>query len=176
MLNAETLACLSTLTYRSDAKRQVCILPLGTIYWDDELPEIGKFAAFREPDRNEVLRAFAIRLRLWDHQSLADDDREFWDRLRSAAPQWAIFRRLELSEEDQRAREEAERDCEREFEEILTRAEEVTVGEEKHGMRSFSFTFPLDKDHSDMSDQFNKTFWWERWFLRLKRFTKRRPH
>lgn len=152
MLSAETLSCLSTLTYRPDAKRQVCILPLGSIYWEDELPEIQKFSDFPEPDRTEVLRAFAIRFKLWDHRPLSDDDREFWDNLRLAAPQWAIFHRLELSEADQREREEAERECQREFEEILTLGDNVTFGEEKHGMRSFSLTFQLDKDQSSISD------------------------
>jgi hypothetical protein len=91
MLSEETLTHFSTLTYRPDAKRQVCILPLGSVYWDDELPQMGKFAAFPEPDRNEILRVFALRLKLWDRQVLSDEDRQFWESVRSAAPNWAIF-------------------------------------------------------------------------------------
>jgi len=144
MLSEETLAQLSTLTFRHDAKRQVCILPLGSVYWDDELSQIQKFAAFPEPDRNEILRAFAIRLKVWDRQSLSDDDRQFWDSVRSAAPNWAIFRRLDPSDDERRERENVELACAREIEEFLAGADEVTVGEEKHGMQGFSATFQLD--------------------------------
>src|SRR5215475_7474454 len=159
MLSEKTLAHLSTLTYRADAKRQVCILPLGSIYWENELPQVQKFAAFPEPDRNEVLRAFAIRMRLWDRQSLSDHDRQFWDSVRSAVPNWAIFHRLDLSDDDRRAREETEQACAKELEEFLAEADEVTVGEEKHGMQSFSATFRLNKDQSGKLD---KPSWWQR--------------
>jgi hypothetical protein len=170
MLSEETLAHLSRLTYRLDAKRQVCILPLGSIYWEDELPQIQKFAVFPESDRDEILRAFAIRMKLWDHQSLSDDDRQFWDSVRSAAPSWAIFRRLDLSDDDRREREQTELACAREIEEFLAGADEVTLGEEKHGMQSFSATFRLD---NEQSDKFNKQSWWERLYSKLKRSKSR---
>jgi hypothetical protein len=172
MLSEETLAYLSTLTYRPDAKRQVCILPLGSIYWEDEFPPIHKLAAFPELDRNEVLRAFAIRLRVWNDQLLSDDDRQFWAGVRSAAPNWAIFHRLHLSEDDQREREETERACSKEFEEFVAAADEVTVGEEEHGMQSFSATFHLD---NDPPDKFSKPSWWERLSSKLQGFANRRP-
>jgi hypothetical protein len=170
MLSEETSAALSTLTYRPDAKRQVCILPLGSIYWEDELPQVQKFAAFPEPDRNAVLRAFTIRMRLWDCQSLSDDDRQFWDSVRSAVPNWAIFHRLDLSDDDRREREETELVCAKEFEEFIAGADEVTVGEERHGMQSFSATFRLDKDQSA---KLNEPSWWGRWSSKLKRFINR---
>ena len=171
MLSEETLSQLSTLTYHADAKRQVCILPLGSIYWDDELPQARKFAAFPEPDRNEILRVFAIRLRVWDHQVLSDEDRQFWVSVRSAAPNWAIFRRLDLSDADRREREEIERACAKEFEEFLVSADEVSVKEEKHGMQSFSATFRLNKDEAGESE--NES-WWKRVSAKLKRFTTRK--
>src|SRR5689334_11565668 len=66
MLSANTLAYLSTLTYRADAKLQVSILPLGSIFWDDEMPPMHEFIRFPETDREEVLRVFALRIKIWD--------------------------------------------------------------------------------------------------------------
>ena len=177
MLSEETLARLSTLTYRPDAERHVCILPLGSIHWDDELPQNQLIMAFPEPDRNEVLRAFAIRMKLWNQQPLSDDDRELWDSVRSAAPNWAIFRRLDLSDDDRREREGAERACRRDLLGLLASADEVTFRDEGHGIWNFSAKFRLDKSQPGMSDRPNKTSrwerWCERWSLRLKRFTNR---
>lgn len=166
MLTHKTLAILSTLTYRPDAQRGVSILPLGSIYWDDELPKMHNFVGFPEADRVQVLRVFAIRLKLWDHEALSDDDRELWDSVRSAAPEWAIFRRLDLSPDDRRAREEAERACASEFEEFLAGADEISISEEKHGIQSFSATFHLNKDQPDNA---RSTSWWDRTFQKLKR-------
>jgi hypothetical protein len=171
MLSEQTLSHLSALTYHADARRQVCILPLGSIYWDDELPQMGKFAAFPEPDRNEILRVFAIRLKAWDRQVLSDEDRQFWEIMRSAAPNWAIFRRLDLSDADRREREEIERACAKEFEEFLASADEVSVKEEKHGMQSFSATFRLNKDEARQPE--NES-WWKCVSAKLKRFVTRK--
>lgn len=171
MLSEKTLTHLSTLTYRPDAKRQVCILPLGSVYWDDELPQMGKFAAFPEPDRNEILRVFALRLKFWDRQVLSDEDRQFWESVRSAAPNWAIFRRLELSDTDRLKRDEIERACAKEFEEFLASADEVSVGEPKHGMQSFSATFKLNKDEASQPEN---ELWWRRVFSKVKRFIRGR--
>jgi hypothetical protein len=170
MLSEQTLTHLSSLTYRPDAKRQVCILPLGSIYWDDELPHMGKFAAFPELDRNEILRVFALRLKFWDRQVLSDEDRQFWESIRSLAPNWAIFRRLELSDTDRLEREEIERACAKEFEEFLASADEVSVGEPMNGMQSFSATFKLNKDEDGPPE--NES-WWKRVSAKLKRFTIR---
>src|SRR5437588_7076088 len=146
MLSKNILAHLSTLTYRADAKRQVCILPLGSIYRDDEMPDIHRFVTFPEADRTQIVRLFGIRLRIWDHQTLSEDDQQFWDSVRSGAPAWALFHRLDLSEDDRREREEAERASAKELEDFLADSYEVTVSEEKQGLQSFSATFHLNKD------------------------------
>jgi hypothetical protein len=169
ILSKETVAQLSTLKYRPDAERKVSILPLGSIYWDDELPPPKKLVALPEADRKSVLRAFAIRFKLWDHQPLSDEDRTFWQRLHLLAPDWAIFRRLVLSEDDRRAREKAERECGRGFEELFASAYQVTVREEKHGLQSFSATFQLNKSQSDEpathphGAKLAKKPWWKFW-------------
>ncbi|MGE5323447.1 MAG: hypothetical protein ACM3SW_11320 [Actinomycetota bacterium] len=157
MLSPNTLAYLSTLTYRADAKRLVCILPLGSIYWDDEMPPMWELVRVPEADREEVLRVFALRMKIWDREILSEDDQQFWDSVRSAAPSWAIFQRLELSPGDQRERAEAEQACAKEFEEFLADADEVTVSEGKSGLQSFSATFRLTED--EPTDRKRPSFW-----------------
>jgi hypothetical protein len=143
MLSTNTLAYLSTLTYRADARRQVSILPLGSIFWDDEMPPMHEFIRIPEADREQVLRIFALRIKIWDDAILSEDDQRFWDSVRSATPDWAIYKRLKLSSHDQREREEAEQACAKELEEFLADADEVNLGEAKNGIQSFSATFHL---------------------------------
>lgn len=161
MLSPNTLAYLSTLTYRTDAKRQVCILPLGSIYWDDEMPPIRELVRVPEADREQVLRVFALRITIWNGETLSDEDQRFWDSVRSAAPNWAIFQRLELSPGDQREREEAEQACAKEFKEFLADADEVTVSEGKSGLQSFSATFRLTDPLEELqpAERKRRSFW-----------------
>jgi len=135
---------LAALPFRADAKRRVCILPLGSIYWEDEMPDLAQLMKLPENDRNAVLRLFSLRFKIWDRQHLSDDEQRFWDEVQKQAPGWAFFRRLELSAEDQRAREEAEAGVQRELEAFFGDADEVTISEQD-GVQSFSATFDLTK-------------------------------
>ena len=56
MLSETTLGFLSTLIYRADAKRQVCWLPLGGIYWKDEMADIRHLMKIPEDDKNQIFR------------------------------------------------------------------------------------------------------------------------
>jgi hypothetical protein len=100
----------STLTYRPDAAWEVNLIPFGSVYWKDEMPEIREFVfKIPENDREQLLRMFSIRLKLWDDEPLSDDEQQLWDSIRAQLPNWALFQRLKLNLEDMRAREEAER-------------------------------------------------------------------
>jgi len=65
-LSTATAQMLAALSFRSDAKRSVCILPLGSIYWDDEIPDLAQLMTLPEGDRNTVLHLFSIRFKIWD--------------------------------------------------------------------------------------------------------------
>lgn len=116
MLSDIALKHLSMLTYRPDAKWEVNILPFGSIYWADEMPDIRKFVECQELDREQILRMFDIRLGLWDGEILLAEDQQLWDSIRAQVPDWALFQRLRLTDEEKVARKEAERQVEREFE------------------------------------------------------------
>ena len=93
---------LSTLGYRSDAERMESILPIGGIYWADELDFVS-MRTLSDADRDAMFRVVALRMKIWDADTLGDEDRQFWDDARALAPEWALFRRLTLSDADRRA-------------------------------------------------------------------------
>jgi hypothetical protein len=164
MMSETTLGFLSTLTYRSDAKRQVCWLPLGGIYWEDEMPDIRHLMDIPEDDRNQIFRLFAIRLRLWKGEPLPDGERRFWDATYSQVPSWAFFRRQETSADDQHAQEQAERGAADALEALLADADRVSISE-KDGVQEFSATFDLTKRKTPKE---KKRSWWERVFSRRR--------
>ena len=105
MLAESTIAYLNALTFRPDANRLTCWIPLGGIYWDDELPDIRLVYSLPEPERSSLRQLIRIRLQIWSSEQLSPADQQFWDEARQQAPQYALFRRLELSDEVRRVHE-----------------------------------------------------------------------
>jgi hypothetical protein len=103
------------LPYRPDAEWQVNILSFGSIYWMDEMPTIGELLA-KQDDMLIILRMFGIRLQLWDGEVLSAQDQHLWNGVKDQVPHWALFRRLNLNDEQKEVRKKAERQVEEEFE------------------------------------------------------------
>lgn len=116
MLSERMVALLSALPYRPDAEWEVNILPFGSVYWKDEMPEMRDMLDMQ--DMTTVLRMFGIRLQLWDNEVLNAEDRQLWDAVERQVPDWALFKRLSLSHEQRVAREKAEQQVQREFESL----------------------------------------------------------
>jgi hypothetical protein len=118
MLSEKTVQHLATLVYRPDAEWFVNILPFGSVYWADEMPEVKQLVLFGIKDQLAILQMFSIRLKLWDGEALTTEERETWDAIRQQVPEWALLRRTEPSEEQRLARSEAERKVALEFESL----------------------------------------------------------
>ena len=116
MLSQRMVAVLSALPYRSDSEWEVNILPFGSVFWKDEMPDIRDM--LDPQDVTTVLRMFAIRLQLWDNEVPNAEDLQLWDAVQRQVPDWALFKRLSLSDEQRAAREKAEQQVEREFESL----------------------------------------------------------
>jgi hypothetical protein len=144
MLSDTIPAFLSDLTYRPDAKRQVCLLPLGGIYWEDEMPDLREIMKIPEHDRDQMFRLFGIRVRLWKGETLPADEQQLWDAARLQMPSWALFQRQAISADDRHAQEEAERTTAESLGELFAKADEVSINE-KGGLQRFSATFHLNK-------------------------------
>jgi hypothetical protein len=116
MLSERMVAVLSALPYRPDAEWAVNILPFGSVYWKDEMPEMRDMLDLQ--DMTTVLRMFGIRLQLWDNEVLNAEDRQLWDSVKRQVPDWALFKRLSLSDEQRAEREKAEQQVQRELESL----------------------------------------------------------
>jgi hypothetical protein len=163
MLSKTTLAHLSGLTYRPDAKRQVCLLPLGGIYWEDEMPDLRQIMkTIPEDDRNQMFRLFSIRVRLWKGEALPTDEQLFWDTARSQMPTWALFQRRTISADDRHAQDKAERATTEGLGELLCRADKMSLSA-KDGLQRFSATFHLNKEQPAVKES-----WWVRVFHRRR--------
>jgi hypothetical protein len=103
MLSDALISLLNGLHFRADAKRMVSIIPLGSIYWEGEMPDFLQVAKFSEDERIIIWQLFGIRFKIWDNEQLAAEDRSFWDAARSEVPDWALFQRLALSADDRKA-------------------------------------------------------------------------
>ena len=73
----------------------LCLLPLVSICWEDEMLSPRELGALPNEDRDTILKAFRIRRQICDSQALSVEDQEFWDVLRSLVPQWALFSPIE---------------------------------------------------------------------------------
>ena len=125
MLSEKAVALLAALPYRPDAEWAVNILPFGSIYWKDEMPSLGDLD---KPDDMLIIHAmFGIRLKLWDREVLNAQDQRLWNAVKSQVPYWALFRRLNLNEEQKQARKEAEQQVEREFESLSDDSDNTPV-------------------------------------------------
>jgi hypothetical protein len=115
MLSREVVVLLIALTYRSDARWKVNILPFGSIFWEDEMPSLGDLLDKPE-DLAIINNMFAIRIQLWDSVAPAPQDQQLWDSVKSQVPRWSLFQRIQLNDEQKQARKEAEYQVEQEFE------------------------------------------------------------
>jgi hypothetical protein len=158
-LSPAVVALLSPFVYRQDAARQICLIPLGGLYWEDEMPEMLELFKLAPDDRHQVFRLFGIRYTLWDGGTLDEDDQQFWDGARSQIPLWALFHRVEISAADRQAYEKAQQTVIDEFESLSADADTVTVSDRGHGIQSFSATFDLTKTEPIAP---KKKPWWKR--------------
>lgn len=102
MFSDELARRLSAMPLRADAERRISYMPLGSIYWTDELNERidDLFEDGNEGRLAPLLRLFAIRGALWTGLELSAADLAFWEAARSKAPDYALFQRLQVSDED----------------------------------------------------------------------------
>ena len=142
MLTAHTTHYLKGLAYNPSAERIPCIIPLGGIYWSDEIPDFDTFFEFPEDDQASILRLFSIRFTIWAGHELAKDDASYWEEARTLFPHCPIFRRLQLSPDDQKAQEATMKNAEEFFDAMFSGATDATISESK-GLTKFSITHKL---------------------------------
>jgi hypothetical protein len=124
---------LRGLPARADARCMISAMPLGGIFWEDEMPESAVRWKLSEDERMTLWRLFGIRYKIWDDEPLSPDDQSLWDSARVSAPTWALFHRLTLTDADRESREQARAEVESTWEALFGDADEIEVTEKEPG-------------------------------------------
>ena len=141
MLRKAAVDHLRGLKYDPSAERHCSILPLGAIYWSDEIPDFKALSEMSEEVSDQVFRLMNIRLHIWDDKALSAEDQAFWDEALAQVPDCPMFQRLALSEEDREAQSDTERSALDVIEQLASSANEFRVNQDG----SFSATYDLTK-------------------------------
>ena len=160
MLSDQTLAYVSALPFRADAKRCVCWLPLCGVYWADEIPDLRSFSRLPESSRTEILRLFAIRYAMWTNGSLSAEDQAYWDEARALAPNYALFQRTNVTSDIIDLQQQIQEQYDAAFAELASQAKELKITERAPGVESFSIVFDVNQEVPA------KPPWWKRFWRR----------
>jgi hypothetical protein len=144
-LSDDAVKQIKKLSFDPKAEIVYCTLPLRSIFWTDELPRL-RFHAFRQgDDHNMVLRLFTIRIKIWNETVLNEDEEVLWQHAIEQLPEWPIFKRTVLTEEQRLAHQDAEKSADDFFEELSNSADEVLIST-TDGITNFSIKIPIKDD------------------------------
>ena len=101
----ETASKIQNLRYDPKAEIIYCPLPLGSIYFSDEVPEDLLPGSIK--DYIGVMRILAVRVNIWDETASPAEEQALFETAREQFPLWPIFMRLQLSPEQRLAHESA---------------------------------------------------------------------
>ncbi len=108
MLTDRAVAFLRPLTFSAAAECRCSVIPLAGIYWVDEMPNFRALRELPKQDQHGIYRLFSIREEIWAGSPPEGDDKVFWENAKAQVPQYALFQRLELSEQERATRARAE--------------------------------------------------------------------
>jgi hypothetical protein len=151
MMSSHAHQYLSGLRFDPKAVRQCCMIPLGGIYWSDEIPDFDTLTQMQEDDRQCIYRLFSIRFRVWAKEKLSPEDDIFWCYCERTYPECPIVRRSILDPDDQKAQDECVAETIKGFDALFSGADKVEIEDGPHGTHDFSATFDLTKEDRPVS-------------------------
>lgn len=146
LVSNEGAAIIESLRFDPQARMRWSILPLGSIYWTDELPPLMFLEFKQNDDRMFVMHLFAVRINFWTNGEMNDEEATFWNEAKARFPNWPIFQRLNVSDEIKRDHEECQKEMEEFFMTIADEADEFERRKDGDYFESFSAKFDLTKD------------------------------
>jgi hypothetical protein len=145
VLTDGALRYLRSLRFDPGATRHVSFIPLGGIFWSDELPHPSALLDLPRADKTLVYRLFGIRQRIWADEALADSEQALWHYAKAQAPDCPILLRLTPSPEELRLQRDAEKAADDFVSVLRSEADEFESTPEG----TFSATFDLTKNDPD---------------------------
>src|SRR5438132_13171640 len=106
-LSQKAVSILSALQYHPSAGWGFCVVPFGSSFWHDEMPDMFQLCENTD-DQFLINSMFDLRLRTWDGHALTAEEQRLWDSVKAQVPDWPFFKRLFLTNEQKQAREQAE--------------------------------------------------------------------
>jgi hypothetical protein len=125
-LTEETIQMIRNLSFDPNAKINRISGVIG-MTWSDEVPNDGFGSLFIEQNRGQIVRLFLIRMKYWDKGTMSQEDQLYWREAQRQFPDWPLFRRLELNEEERRAYDTASEDIKFLKEVCFSLADEIEV-------------------------------------------------
>lgn len=159
MLSEKLTAILEKYPYEPRAEKRVSYLPLGGIFWSDEYPTTSDREKLDDEATGQLMRLFAIRFKVWHGEQLSELETKLFTSAQRSLPNYGLFKRLQLNDEDWKLQKEVETEILQAFDELTDDASEVETYVDEHGNTSFSASFDLSAAP--------KKPWWKR-LLRLR--------
>lgn len=155
-VSPKTEKMIQELNFDPNAKIIFCAIPLGSIFWTDEIPYENFLA--RGEDKEQILKIFAIRISYWNNEKISFEDSILWEEAKSKFPRWPIFCRLELTPCERKIHEDTQNETEHIFDFLISNADMVNLTE-NNGVTSFTAVFDLEKEDNKDKEQ-KKLKWW----------------
>jgi hypothetical protein len=97
----ECLKSYQGLRFNEKALLRENIIPLATIFWDDEHPQgLPQPICNSKKCFESISLLIAARSEYWEHAKISPKYSQVWQAAKTLIPEWAGFRRLSLSKEE----------------------------------------------------------------------------
>jgi hypothetical protein len=150
-LSEPTAIKIRGLRLDPDATMGYCSIPLGSIFWSDELPDGKPIIIDNDDDRIQVLRLFAIRITVWNTGAMDETSEQYWNAALEQFPDWPVFRRLHLTDTERLAHEEAQQAATETFDALLIDADDASIGSDGD-LTTYDIRYDLTNDDPTVED------------------------
>lgn len=160
MLPREAQNYLRSLRMDPNAQIWTSYIPLGGIFWSDEMPDSKEFGQLPEADQYAIYRLFSIRFSLWHQRPLNSDDENYWRCCCEAFPDCPIMKRTALSPELYEAQTRVEAEIAEEMGWLFGGGDNVKIESPAPGVQTYSLTIDLTKDKAPPPSIWKRLLGW----------------
>lgn len=129
--SSELQTLLQSLTYNPHAQLKAYFVPYGGIYWEDELPEYKILLSLSDQEYLYPFLMLNVRRKLWAHESLSEEEQRQWKFAQEIYPNWPIFKRLHITEDEYQQQLACEESSNQFYEAMMNVPDEVSVEQAK---------------------------------------------
>lgn len=136
---------LSELRYDPNARLSLCMMPLATLKWSDEIPQAQILLIQCRETARFMWTIFGIRKELWIKRRIEPAHLDLWMAAQTLLPEWPLFRRLELSPKEYESLQGAEDEQNEIFDFLNRNSDDFTKGRNAFDILHYKATLRRDK-------------------------------